>query len=113
MILNDTQEGSTRDPEPMPITADDVAYTAKLARLELTGEEIARFGRELGQISAYVAQLAEVPDLDKPVEPVLPLIRDAEALREDVVQPSLPVDLALAGAPDAKDGFFRVPKVIG
>ena len=97
----------------MAITSDDVAYVARLARLELTDEEIARFGRELGQISEYMAQLAEVPPDTEPKPPVLPLIPNAEALRPDEVRPSLPVDAALAGAPDTEDGFFRVPKVIG
>ncbi|MEW5700630.1 MAG: Asp-tRNA(Asn)/Glu-tRNA(Gln) amidotransferase subunit GatC [Candidatus Zixiibacteriota bacterium] len=97
----------------MAITAEDVAYVARLARLELTEEEIARFGRELGQISAYVAQLSGLDLGDVDPEPVLPLIKSAEALRSDEVSPSLPVDQALSGAPDAADGFFRVPKVIG
>ncbi|MBI3872033.1 MAG: Asp-tRNA(Asn)/Glu-tRNA(Gln) amidotransferase subunit GatC [candidate division Zixibacteria bacterium] len=97
----------------MAITPDDVAYTARLARLALTDEEIARLGRDLGRISAYVAQLTEAVAAGEAARPVLPLIADAEALRDDVVQPSLPVEQALSGAPDVKGPFFRVPKVIG
>jgi len=97
----------------MAITPEDVAYVARLARLELTEEEIARFGRDLGRISAYVAQLAELGLGDETPEPVLPLIKSAGALREDEVRPSLPAEKALSGAPDAVDGFFRVPRVIG
>jgi aspartyl/glutamyl-tRNA(Asn/Gln) amidotransferase C subunit len=41
------------------------------------------------------------------------LIKEAEALRDDVVVPSFDQQTAVAQAPDSKDGFFRVPKVIG
>lgn len=97
----------------MAITRDEVAYTAKLARLELTEEELERFGRDLARISAHVDQLAEVKETAADVAPVLPLIPDAVAMREDVIQPSLSREAALSGAPDPDDGFFRVPKVIG
>ena len=97
----------------MAITREEVAYTAKLARLELTEEELERFGRDLARISAYVDQLSEVRDSASEAAPVLPLIPDAEALREDIVQPSLSREAALSGAPEPEDGFFRVPKVIG
>jgi len=97
----------------MAITPEDVAYTAKLARLELTEEELERFGRDLARISAHVDQLAEVKATAADLTPVLPLIPNAEALRDDVTLPSLSRDQALSGAPDSDDGFFRVPKVIG
>jgi len=97
----------------MAITPEDVAYVARLARLELTEEEVVRFGRELGQISAYMAQLTGLDLSDTPAEPVLPLVESAEAWREDEVRPSLPIEQVLGGAPDAANGFFRVPKVIG
>lgn len=97
----------------MAISREDVAYTASLARLELTEEELERFGRDLARIGDYVDQLAEVQKTAAETKPVLPLIPDAVALRDDVVAPSLPRDLALASAPDPADGFFRVPKVIG
>lgn len=97
----------------MAITREELAHTAKLARLELTEEELERFGRDLARISAYVEQLSEVRDSASESVPVLPLIPDAEALREDIVQPSLSREQALSGAPEPEDGFFRVPKVIG
>jgi aspartyl-tRNA(Asn)/glutamyl-tRNA(Gln) amidotransferase subunit C len=97
----------------MAITREEVAYTAKLARLELTEEELVRFGNDLARISAYVDQLAEVHDSAAEASPVLPLIKDAEALRDDIIRPSLSREAALSGAPEPEDGFFRVPKVIG
>jgi aspartyl-tRNA(Asn)/glutamyl-tRNA(Gln) amidotransferase subunit C len=97
----------------MAITRDDVAYTAQLARLELTEAELERFGRELAAITAYVEQIAEVHDAALETRLVLPLITESEAMRDDVTEPSLPRDVAVSGAPDPADGFFRVPKVIG
>lgn len=97
----------------MAITREEVAYTAKLARLELSEAELKRFGRDLARISAYMDQLAEVRDAAAEVRAVLPLVPDAEALRDDVIRPSLPRESALSGAPEPEDGFFRVPKVIG
>lgn len=97
----------------MAITREEVAYTAKLARLELSEEELERLGRDLTRISAYVDQLSEVRESAADIAPVLPLIPNEEALREDIVQPSLSREAALSGAPDADDGYFKVPKVIG
>jgi aspartyl-tRNA(Asn)/glutamyl-tRNA(Gln) amidotransferase subunit C len=97
----------------MAITREEVAHIAKLARLELSEEELGRLGQDLTRISAYVDQLAEVRESATDIAPALPLIPNAVALREDVVQPSLPRDVVLSGAPDADDGYFKVPKVIG
>lgn len=97
----------------MAITREQVAYIANLARLELSEDELERLGRDLARISAYVDQLSEVRASAEDIPPVLPLVPDAEALRDDVIQPSLPRDAALSGAPETEDGFFRVPKVIG
>ena len=97
----------------MAISKDEVAYTATLARLELSPEELERFGQDLARITAYVEQLNELQGKLTEAAPVLPLIKSAEALREDIPAPSLTVDQALSGAPDRQGEFFRVPKVIG
>lgn len=97
----------------MPITPEDIAHTAKLAQLELTDAELERFGRELGRITEHMAQLSEVITGGNSPEPVLPLIKGAEALRDDIVTPSFDQKTAVSQAPDSRDGFFRVPKVIG
>lgn len=97
----------------MAITDQDIVHTANLARLALTDEEIERFGRELSRITEYMAQLSEAITGDESLEPVLPLIKDAEALRDDVVTVSFDQRTAVSQAPDSRDGFFRVPKVIG
>jgi aspartyl-tRNA(Asn)/glutamyl-tRNA(Gln) amidotransferase subunit C len=95
----------------MSITLKDVEYAAKLARLELSPEEKVTLQRELDKIIKYVDQLNELNTKNVPVTShVIPL---KNALREDEVLPSLSTDQALANAPRKKEGFFRVPRVIG
>ena len=95
----------------MPITLKDVEYVAGLAKLELTQEEKIRFQKELDNIIKYIDQLNELNTDNVPITShVIPL---KNVLREDKVLPSLAQDKALANAPQKKDGFFKVPKVIG
>ena len=83
---------------------------ARLARIELTPEELQRFAGQLDEILAYVEKLKSAPTEGvPPTSHVLPL---ADVFREDETQPSLPVDAALSNAPDREGPFFRVPKVI-
>ena len=96
----------------MPITREIVVHTAKLARLELTDDEIDRLGSELTQITGYIAQLAEAVAGDMSAEPLSHLHAEAEALREDEVRPNSVGKSVLAHAPDSAGSFFRVPKVI-
>lgn len=94
----------------MAITIQDVEHIAKLARLRLTEEEKQRFQKELGTIIEYFDQLKKLnTDGVPPTTHVVPL---ENVLREDTVTPSLPVEEALANAPDRKGNYFRVPKVV-
>lgn len=95
-----------------PITEEDVRKVARLSRLRLSDEEIARYTQQLGAILEYVAKLNEL-DVDN-VEPMAHAHDVTNALREDVPQEGLTVEQALANAPQqAFDQYFRVPKVIG
>jgi len=95
----------------MAITLKDVEYVADLAKLELTQEEKIKLQKELDNIIKYIDQLNELNTDNVPITShVVPL---KNVLREDKVLPSLAQDKALANAPQKKDGFFRVPKVIG
>ena len=95
----------------MSITLKDVEYVADLAKLELTQEEKIKFQKELDNIIKYIDQLNELNTDNVPITShVIPL---KNVLREDKVLPSLAQDKALANAPQKKDGFFKVPKVIG
>ena len=88
----------------------DVAYIARLAKLELTEAETDKFSEDLNQVLAYVAQLDQWDTTGvKPMYHPLPVF---DALREDTPGTSLSNEAALANAPAQEDGQFRVPKVV-
>jgi aspartyl-tRNA(Asn)/glutamyl-tRNA(Gln) amidotransferase subunit C len=91
----------------MAITRADVEHVAKLARLALTEEEIERFGSQLNAILEAVGKVAEL-DLSE-VPPTSHPLDLANVLGEDEPRPSLPLEEALANAPEREGGFFRVP----
>lgn len=93
----------------MAITREDVLHVAKLARLELRGDEAERFQEQLSAILEAVGKVAEL-DLGG-VEPTSHPLDLANVLDEDEPRPSLPPGEALANAPDPEDGFFGVPAV--
>jgi aspartyl-tRNA(Asn)/glutamyl-tRNA(Gln) amidotransferase subunit C len=93
------------------ITRDDVAHVADLARLRLTEDELEAF---TGQLAAVLEHAADVEQLD--VEGVPPTSHPyplENVLRDDEPRPSLDRDEVLAQAPDAVEGRFRVPPVLG
>ena len=91
------------------ISTDDVKHVAKLARLELTEEEINKYSKQLGSILEYVEQMNEVDTTG--VEPMPHPIPVYNVMREDVVKYEQTKDEMLANAPFEEDGFFRVPKI--
>lgn len=94
----------------MPNDSIDVSYIAKLAKIELTPEETARFSTDLNQVLEYVAQLEKWDTSN--VEPMYHPLPAFDAVREDVPGASLSNEDALLNAPAAEDGQFRVPKVV-
>ena len=95
----------------MPILKEDILKVARLARLELTPEELELFSKDLAKIISYIDQLKKV-NTDG-IVPRKRFIKAENMLREDIVKPSLPKEVALANAPDRDEDFFRVPKVLG
>ena len=93
------------------ITPDTVRHLATLARIALTEDEIQRLTGELGQIVDSVAKVAEVatPDVPATSHPV-PL---GTVTRPDVVGATLTPERALAGAPEAEAGQFKVTSILG
>ena len=79
----------------MAINRDEVLYVARLARLALSDEEIHRLGAQLNAILEAVGKVSEL-DL-------------VNVWTDDEPRESLPVEDALANAPDREAGFFRVP----
>ena len=92
------------------ITTDEVAYVAKLARLELSADEMKGFTDVLNDILAYMDKLNEIDT--KNVEPMTHAIPNQNVMREDAVRPSSDAAAIVGNAPDAKGTFLRVPKVI-
>jgi aspartyl-tRNA(Asn)/glutamyl-tRNA(Gln) amidotransferase subunit C len=90
------------------LSRDQVLHVARLARLELTDDEIERYSGELSKVLDYIEKIAELGDLAD-VEPTSHVVAVENALRADAPRPSLPVDVALANAPDPALGGFRVP----
>ena len=94
----------------MAISRDEVLHVARLARLALTEEEVDRFA---GQLSAILEAVGKVAELDlSEVEPTLHPLDLSNVWAEDEPRPSLPVEEALANAPDREGGFFRVPAAL-
>ena len=91
----------------MAITRDEVLHVARLARLELTDDEIDKFTEQLSAILEAVAKVSELDLSD--VEPTAHPLDLVNVWAEDEPRASLPVDEALANAPDRQDGFFKVP----
>jgi aspartyl-tRNA(Asn)/glutamyl-tRNA(Gln) amidotransferase subunit C len=92
------------------VTAETVDHVAALARLSLTGEERETFARQLEQILSY-AESIQVLDTSN-VEPMSHAIASG-GFREDAPRPGLQRERVLSAAPDAADGLFRVPRILG
>ena len=93
----------------MAITTEDVLHVARLARLEIPAGEIEAVREQLGAILEAVGKVAELDLSD--VEPTSHPLDLVNAWAEDEPRPSLEREAALANAPDARDGAFRVPSV--
>ena len=100
------------------ISRADVEHVAALAALALTPEELDRFGKDLGSILGYVAELNELDTTGiEPLTQVSQLLppvpgQTDSALRADEPRPSLARELVMADAPATDGTFFKVPKVI-
>jgi aspartyl-tRNA(Asn)/glutamyl-tRNA(Gln) amidotransferase subunit C len=94
----------------MSITNEQVRHIARLARIAMSEEELARLVPEINNILGWVEQLAEVHT--EGVEPLATVIDQRLRLRDDVINDGAIRDDILANAPEAQRGFFAVPKVI-
>jgi aspartyl-tRNA(Asn)/glutamyl-tRNA(Gln) amidotransferase subunit C len=89
------------------IGRDEVLHVARLARLELSEEEIEPMARELSAVLDHVARIAEL-DLEG-VPPTSHVVEVSGALRPDEPRPCLPREVVLSQAPQAGEGGFLVP----
>jgi aspartyl-tRNA(Asn)/glutamyl-tRNA(Gln) amidotransferase subunit C len=95
----------------MSVSREDVEKVALLSRLILSDDEAVRMTTELNDIVGYVDLLSEVDTND--VAPMAHAIEITNVLRDDVTQPSLPRDEALANAPHHNGVGYLVPAVLG
>jgi aspartyl-tRNA(Asn)/glutamyl-tRNA(Gln) amidotransferase subunit C len=94
----------------MTITRQEVAHLARLSRLALDDDELDHLAGQLDVIIGAVARVSEVAaDNIPPTSHAVPM---TNVFRPDVVQPCLSQQDALAGAPEAEDGRFRVPRIL-
>jgi aspartyl-tRNA(Asn)/glutamyl-tRNA(Gln) amidotransferase subunit C len=94
----------------MAITRAEVAHLARLSRLALSDEELDRMASQLDVILGAVARVGEVAADDIP--PTSHSVPLTNVFRPDEVRPSLDPEAALAGAPAAEQGRFRVPRIL-
>jgi aspartyl-tRNA(Asn)/glutamyl-tRNA(Gln) amidotransferase subunit C len=93
------------------ISRDEVAHLARLARLAVTDAELDTFAGQLDVILESVASVSEVAADDiPPTSHAVPL---TNVFRDDAPRPGLTQQQALAAAPAADDGRFRVPRILG
>jgi aspartyl-tRNA(Asn)/glutamyl-tRNA(Gln) amidotransferase subunit C len=93
------------------LTRADVEHVARLARLALSDEEIDALTTELGAILEHAAQVSALDTAGiPPTAHPLPLVN---VFRADVPRAGLERDEVLAAAPEAEDGRFRVPRILG
>ena len=94
----------------MKLNRKDVEHVALLSRLELSEQELDKYTGQLDAILEYIDVLNQVDT--SAVEPMAHVLDIRNVMRADEVQPSLPREAALQNAPDAEDGFFKVPKIV-
>ena len=98
-------------PSDASLTRAQVEHVARLARLALTDEELDALTTELGAILEHAAQVSALDTAGvPPTAHPLPLVN---VFRADVARPGLDRYDVLAAAPEAEDGRFRVPRILG
>lgn len=94
----------------MALSEKDVQYVAKLARLEVTDPEVAKYTQQLGNILEYVEQLNKLDTAN--VEPLTHPLDVKNVFRPDELRPSLTQAEVLSNAPEPQSGHFKVPKIM-
>jgi len=94
----------------MSIDTATAAKVAKLARIQVDEDQLPALAEEFSAILGFIEQLNEV-DVEG-VEPMVSVTPMRLKRREDVVTDGDQADAVLANAPDAREGFFAVPKVV-
>ena len=93
----------------MPLSKDEVRHVAMLARLGLEPGDEDFYADQLSGILGHIDRLQQLDTADIP--PTAQVVEIKSRLRDDEPRPSLSQEEALANAPAAVDGFFRVPAI--
>ena len=94
----------------MSIDKDTAARVANLARISIPDEELENVAKELSNIIGFMEQLNEV-NVEN-VEPMTSVTPTVLKKRTDVVNDGNQQSKVLSNAPDTREGFFAVPKVV-
>lgn len=94
----------------MKITREAVLKVALLSRLEIREDEIETITKKFNDVLAYADKLNQVDTENVP--PTAHALPVKNVFRPDIREVSLPREKAMANAPMAEDGFFRVPKIV-
>jgi aspartyl-tRNA(Asn)/glutamyl-tRNA(Gln) amidotransferase subunit C len=92
------------------LSEKDVQYVAKLARLEVTDQEVAKYTQQMANILEYVEQLNKLDTSN--VEPLTHPLDVKNVFRKDELKPSLTQQEVLSNAPEPQSGPFKVPKIM-
>ena len=95
----------------MSLKLEEVEYIAKLAHLDLSEEEKARYRGQLSDILDHIAMLNKLDTSG--ISPMANAVEGASPLRADKAREPLGRDALLKNAPDSEDGQFKVPAVFG
>lgn len=94
----------------MGISKDEVRHVAKLARLELSEEEVEKFTEQLSHILDHAARVREL-NLEG-LEPLTHAVDRRNVFREDEIKKGLDKEDALANAPEREGDFFKIPPIV-
>lgn len=94
----------------MKITTEEAKKIALLSRLEFSPEDLEKMRDSMNSILTYMEELNQYDTTD--VAPMVHAVEQYNVMREDVPHTSFTNKEALMNAPDAEDGYFKVPKII-
>lgn len=94
----------------MKITTEEAKKIALLSRLEFSPEDLEKMRDSMNSILTYMEELNQYDTTD--VAPTVHAVEQYNVVREDVPHTSFTNEEALMNAPDAEDGYFKVPKII-
>lgn len=94
----------------MKITTEEAKKIALLSRLEFSPEDLEKMRDSMNSILTYMEELNQYDTTD--VAPMVHAVEQYNVMQEDVPHTSFTNEEALMNAPDAEDGYFKVPKII-